>query len=116
MCCSNTTIKDFLDLEYENVVSAISKGWNQYQFFIRQDTVAVIIVASLMHKAAGGSVLWIAHAGAFPVHFTVPFPVPATPQYFVRIAFHGLQFPDVLFLFPVLVVKGVFLFGKLLNL
>ncbi len=69
-----------------------------------------------MHKAAGGSVLWIAHAGAFPVHFTVPYPVPATPQYFVRIAFHGLQFPDVLFLFPVLVVKGVFLFGKLLNL
>lgn len=66
MRCSNTTIKDFLDLEYEqfisainflypeaefstehgvkgeeydNVVFVISKGWNQYQF----DTYAPMI-------------------------------------------------------------------------
>jgi hypothetical protein len=38
------------------------------------------------------------------------------PQNLPDIALDGLQFPDVLFLLPVLVVKGVFLLGKLLNL
>ena len=33
-----------------------------------------------------------------------------------KIAYHGLQLPDTLFICPVLVVKGVFLLGKLLNL
>ena len=32
-----------------------------------------------------------------------------------KIAFHGLQFPDTLFICPVLVVKGVLLGGKLLD-
>jgi hypothetical protein len=93
MCCSNTTIKDFLDLEYENMVFAISKGWNQYRFVIRQDTVAVIIVAALMHKAAGGSVLWIAHAGAFAVCFPVPFPVPAYAAIFCQDCFSRPAIP-----------------------
>ena len=44
---------------------------------IQQDTVAVIVVAALMHKAAGGSVLWVVHVWAFTVHFPAPFPVPA---------------------------------------
>ena len=32
-----------------------------------------------------------------------------------KIAFHGLQLPDTLFICPVLVVKGVLLGGKLLD-
>ena len=44
---------------------------------IQQDTVAVVIVAALMHKTAGGSVLWVVHVWAFTVHFPAPFPVPA---------------------------------------
>ena len=44
---------------------------------VQCDTVAVIVVAALMHKAAGGSVLWVVHVWAFTVHFPAPFPVPA---------------------------------------
>ncbi len=54
--------------------------------------------------------------GRLPLIFPPLSPFRLTVQYFVKIAFHGLQFPDVLFLLPVLVIKGVFLFGKLLNL
>ncbi len=46
-----------------------------------------------MHKAAGGSVLWIAHAGAFPVHFPVPFPVPAYAAIFCQDCFSRPAIP-----------------------
>ena len=44
---------------------------------IQQDTVAVIVVAALMHKPARRPVLAVVHVGVFTVHYPAPFPVPA---------------------------------------
>lgn len=60
---------------------------------IQQDTVAVIVVAALMHKAAGGSVLWVVHVGAFTVHFPAPFPVPAHGAIFCQDCFSRSAIP-----------------------
>ena len=49
---------------------------------VQHNAVAVIVITALMHKAAGGSVLWVVHVWAFTVHFPAPFPVPA----------HGVRF------------------------
>ena len=60
---------------------------------IQQDTVAVIVIAALMHKAAGGSVLWVVHVWAFTVHFLAPFPVPAHGARFCQDCFSRSAIP-----------------------
>ena len=60
---------------------------------IQHNAVAVIVVAALMHKAAGGSVLWVVHVGAFTVHFPAPFPVPAHGAIFCQDCFSRSAIP-----------------------
>ena len=43
----------------------------------QRNTVAVIIVAALMHKPTRRPVLAVVHVGAFTVHYPAPFRAPA---------------------------------------
>ena len=73
---------------------------------IQHKAVAVIIVTALMHKAAGGSVLWVVHVGAFTVHFPAPFPVPAHGVRFGRYCFLQSAIPLCVPSFPGTRCKG----------
>ena len=44
---------------------------------VQCDTVAVIVVAALMHKPTRRPVLAVVHVGAFTVHYPAPFRAPA---------------------------------------
>ena len=75
---------------------------------IQHNAVAVIVVAALMHKAAGGSVLLIVHVGAFTVHFPAPFPVPAHGARFCQDCFSRSAIPGRSLSSPGTRCKGCF--------
>ena len=75
---------------------------------IQHKAVAVIIVTALMHKAAGGSVLWVVHVRMFTVHFPAPFPVPAHGVRFCQDCFSRSAIPGLSLSSPGIRCKGCF--------